>query len=256
MAVEQPSPAQSYVEAPSGRTQRTKAGAVPRFWADSGPCMSWAEVSAGTATIRRLGAAGRCHSQKGPRATAAPCWQSRLGQRARRGAPSGVHGPGAPSFGGGGRGAGGRQTGKNLSTRHPARIGGTCVEMPAARRHSPLLQRHRRLERRPEFAEWAREHPPPDYCERIGRQTPLADVLVEHAPESSAYSPYLGDDGDIGPRAAFVGNGTPSRPFILCSGASPVRLVLERRTTSALASAAAACTRQPMATCRSRSGLY
>ena len=102
MAVEPPSPAQSYVEAPSGRTQRTKAGAVPRFWADSGPYMSWAEMSAGTATIRRLGAAGRCHSQKGPRATAAPCWQSRRGPRARWGAPPGVNGPGAPSFGAGG----------------------------------------------------------------------------------------------------------------------------------------------------------
>ena len=102
MAVEPPSPAQSYVEAPSGRTQRTKAGAVPRFWADSGPYMSWAEVSAGTATIRRLGAAGRCHSQKGPRATAAPCWQSLRGPRARWGAPPGVNGPGAPSLGAGG----------------------------------------------------------------------------------------------------------------------------------------------------------
>ena len=44
-------------------------------------------MSAGIATIGRPGAAGCCHSQKWPRATAAPCWQSHLGPRARWGAP-------------------------------------------------------------------------------------------------------------------------------------------------------------------------
>ena len=44
-------------------------------------------MSAGIATIWRPGAPGRYHSQKRPRATAAPYWQSRLGPRARWGAP-------------------------------------------------------------------------------------------------------------------------------------------------------------------------
>ena len=96
----------------------------------------------------------------------------------------------------------------------------------------------------------------PTTVKGLGGGPPLADVLVEHAPECSAYSPYLGGDGDIGPRAALVGIGTPFRPFILCSGASPVRLVLGLQTTFALAIAAAASSRQPVATCRSRSGLY
>ena len=107
MAVEQPSPAQSYVEAPSGRTQRTKAGAVPRFWDDS-------EMSAGIATIGRPGAAGCCHSQKWPRATAAPCWQSHLGPRARWGAPPVVVEGG---FGLGVRWKGCRRGGREIKAR-------------------------------------------------------------------------------------------------------------------------------------------
>ena len=144
MAVEPPSPAQSYVEAPSGRTQRTKAGAVPRFWADSGPYMSWAEMSAGTATIRRLGAAGRCPSQKGPRATAALCWQSRLGPRARSGAPPGVCGPGAPSLGAGGGVLGrARNKGWMLSIATKEASVGKCPlprSVPALRRPSCLAR--------------------------------------------------------------------------------------------------------------------
>ena len=77
-------------------TKRTPPTSEQR---SSGPYMSLAETSAGIATIGRPGAAGCCHSQKGPRAAVAPCWQSRLGPRARWGVPPGVYGPGAPSLG-------------------------------------------------------------------------------------------------------------------------------------------------------------
>ena len=71
-------------------------------------------MSAGIATIGRPGAAGCCHSQKWPRATAAPCWQSLLGPRARWGAPPVVAEGG---FGLGVRWKGCRRGGREIKAR-------------------------------------------------------------------------------------------------------------------------------------------
>ena len=71
-------------------------------------------MSAGIATIGRPGAVGCCHSQKWPRATAAPCWQSLLGTRARWGAPPVVVEGG---FGLGVRWKGCRRGGREIKAR-------------------------------------------------------------------------------------------------------------------------------------------
>ena len=71
-------------------------------------------MSAGIATTGRPGAAGCCHSQKRPRATAAPCWQSLLGPRARWGAPPVVVEGG---FGLGVRWKGCRRGGREIKAR-------------------------------------------------------------------------------------------------------------------------------------------
>ena len=102
-------------------------------------------MSAGIATIGRPGAVGCCHSQKWPRATAAPCWQSLLGTRARWGAPPVVVEGG---FGLGVRWKGCRRGGREIkagccdTTKKPALGNGliSCLQARRGGRWARFLQ--------------------------------------------------------------------------------------------------------------------